>query len=1261
MPSIDNKSMRKSLFSKAITSVVAVLMLHTVTSCVNEKYDMSEDNLDLKVTVFQEGIALPIGSTGNITLESLYSQLDEDTKKMLKEMEGAYIFHMTDSQDLTEDIAGSLSDIGNIDAITFDEKFSFSLASIDLSFIDIEPTVMGPEVVDVTDRLKIPDLDKYLPEISENMSVSKAIPTITAEDLAIDLSSLDDQMHRDAEVAALDGQLGITDEFAESSLAQQEMNYDDIRQTLWNLGMHLPVMKESYEFEPYDLDIPVEIALPKIQEVRSIALHPDASFDLTFEIVNPLFTGGSITPELDVDLHEMFLIDKIRKEDGSWVEGEDFSDHVMDKFVLSPENGWKVSHRYHISALVIEDGDWTKEGEDLILRKTYHLNLAGTLVEKDLVTTLKHLHDFGHEPMKIKMEVVFNNLLVDDVQMVIDPIEVGDELELPIEVDPVSIPSLVKSIDFIDFKDEAPLNIDMQAVIPDACSTMDLTLKTFKVEFPEGIVIRRPAGSLGTYDETSRTLSYDGISLADGLDDEVIIDGMTLPEIVGGQLSYSGKVKVVAQAQVEGVLSSKKLMESAGGDVEVKVKADFAPELEDYRVTTDDYLYNVNVEPVHINESVDKSVGEFLEKTPVYVSLKQDVPGQNQKILINMDFPQHEVVKVVPLPGEGLKFDFPDMVHFTDATMKKYNINPSDNVVHYTGDVEIPRVMELEIDCVEVAVEKVGESGEYAIMDDLTVTGGICVKGTSLDKQDVDELIAMGIRVEFGAEVPRLAPDQFGMDEYKVTVDEKVALDKMEIELPDMIKSLEVNDLTLKDVYLELEVDASSITEIAGNVDMSMNLDLHLPSEIKVDGADQNNVLHISQDVNTDNKIVLDPVHVAGLDLSSLEIEDGKLTMDAKEVLVKGYVQLKNISIDVDKLEGKDLEVTIKGSLSSRGEDGKASDKIALDKINGHVGLEIDPITTTVDLSSLAETLNGDNMSLTIDLNTYWLTLDIETNLDVPVSGTLEIVPWYGGEPAKKEIRTIEMDPAKRVDDKYRFFVSNLDPSDPESGSRYEAYKDYGYINLDLISLLYHKEEGSKPMIADSLQVSVNAGVDSEKTCTIEPSKDYKFKFDYALGVPLELGEEFAFEYRDTIAALPDEAAMLLGYASVGLGGKVTSSFPLGMDLQIFPLDSNNDRIPLKEGDGKMKIASCNSKGEPVTTKLDFLISGKGSDLSDMKALELVFTVNSKDAAGVPFGPECFLNLSLSARIPEGVTADLREFINTDDNQDEQDNQDNEN
>lgn len=62
--------MGKSLFNEAITFVVALLMLQTVVSCVDEKYELSEDTIDTTVTVFQEGLCLPLGSTGKITLGS---------------------------------------------------------------------------------------------------------------------------------------------------------------------------------------------------------------------------------------------------------------------------------------------------------------------------------------------------------------------------------------------------------------------------------------------------------------------------------------------------------------------------------------------------------------------------------------------------------------------------------------------------------------------------------------------------------------------------------------------------------------------------------------------------------------------------------------------------------------------------------------------------------------------------------------------------------------------------------------------------------------------------------------------------------------------------------------------------------------------------------------------------------------------------------------------------------------------------------------
>ena len=75
--------MGKSLFNGAITCVVAFLTLVAVSSCVDEKFELAKDKLDLNVTVFQEGISIPLGSTEKIVLESLYEQLDSATRARL--------------------------------------------------------------------------------------------------------------------------------------------------------------------------------------------------------------------------------------------------------------------------------------------------------------------------------------------------------------------------------------------------------------------------------------------------------------------------------------------------------------------------------------------------------------------------------------------------------------------------------------------------------------------------------------------------------------------------------------------------------------------------------------------------------------------------------------------------------------------------------------------------------------------------------------------------------------------------------------------------------------------------------------------------------------------------------------------------------------------------------------------------------------------------------------------------------------------------
>ena len=74
--------MKRFFNKRATTSVVALSFLILAVSCVNKKYELSEEKINTEVTVFQEGVTIPLGSTAQITLESLVAMLDEETQKI---------------------------------------------------------------------------------------------------------------------------------------------------------------------------------------------------------------------------------------------------------------------------------------------------------------------------------------------------------------------------------------------------------------------------------------------------------------------------------------------------------------------------------------------------------------------------------------------------------------------------------------------------------------------------------------------------------------------------------------------------------------------------------------------------------------------------------------------------------------------------------------------------------------------------------------------------------------------------------------------------------------------------------------------------------------------------------------------------------------------------------------------------------------------------------------------------------------------------
>ena len=131
--------MNKTSFFRATMGFVASTLCVFLPSCVNEEYEMSEDTLDLEVTVFKEGVTLPLGSTEQIKLGDLLDMLDPEVAKYFEEnADGAYSVGMKGNYDLSENL-DFLKDVADLDGITLDNEFPFSFVDVDMSELSFGP------------------------------------------------------------------------------------------------------------------------------------------------------------------------------------------------------------------------------------------------------------------------------------------------------------------------------------------------------------------------------------------------------------------------------------------------------------------------------------------------------------------------------------------------------------------------------------------------------------------------------------------------------------------------------------------------------------------------------------------------------------------------------------------------------------------------------------------------------------------------------------------------------------------------------------------------------------------------------------------------------------------------------------------------------------------------------------------------------------------------------------------------------------------
>lgn len=1161
--------MNRFVFKFLLAPSASVLMLLSSVSCINQEYEISEDKIDLDVNLFQEGVAIPLGSTSEIKVDDLLSQLDDEYKEYFETMaDGTYSVSMSDEFDLSDSL-DILKETIEIEDVAMTQAFEFSLSDVDVSGVKIDPVDLVFEKK-LSESVTLPSFSDITIDGVYSYGSGLYEYALRPEDTKVDMEPLES----DCRIVSLPSGF---------EMPQPLINDKPIS---ISAGVSIPGIEMDI-ISSFDEEVDIDLRVPipdGIRSIKDIALDKNAKVRITVEMRQSLLVSGKIYPEMDIDLSDIFE-----------VRGAD-TGHIITDFAI-PAEGGTVSAEYGIKSIIFNEDEWNSDQGYLKLDKSVKISLAPRFDK--VTTTTEHIAECGYKETILDVKVEFVDFAIDNVTAEIDPISVDVNQEHVFDIAPITLPEGVRSIKNVSFADNSRMTLSLSAENLDKIDGLGLKIKTLELSLPEGMIVDGASGG---------KLVYSDVDLKEGFQEEIYIDGFTLPEPVDKVIALDGRFGVKAVAVAEGIISTDDIPVSESDDLKLKIDVEGKMEIADYSATIDGYSY-----PLEISQHFEEEVPETLQDMGEVVVY----PEGNPAIRIDVNLPE-TALPVKPL-GDGIKIMFPQMLKLKDVP-SEYNYDEERNVIVFK-DV-IPERIELPIDHIVLAPVMV--DGKCCISGDMSVSGTVGVDAGVINKQDVENLASAEVSIK--AHVPELVPSKFALDQYTSTIEQDFEVNLIEPGLiPEEIVS--VGRIELEDVYAEICLDASSLPSI-GNAGFELDLTIDFP-EILVLGEglrDESGLIHIRGGLDDDGMIRIDPIKIEALDLSDVDLRSEDALSGT--VKVNGSVRLTDAELDLDEWMGKNHSVTFEASISD----------IKISRITGKVDYSIDPVSRTIDLSQIRSSLKTDNIETVVDLAHVHLAVDLETNLAISALAKAELIPYYGNEPSTPISVDLEIDAARSSGEvkKTRYWLGNNEECCKEG---------YEFVKIPILELIRN--------IPDSIMVMLEAGTDAQEDIVLEPGADYVLKAAYAFDIPLTLGEDFRLEFRDTLSDIPSVVSTIFRGGNLVLTGEVESALPLELELNARLLDNNGRVIELAEDSGKQVISGCDLDGSAVKTDLNLKMAKKeGSDLPDISAVELHFVARSA-GYGAPLKKDAYVKAALQALVPDGVHVDLRDIINENEEEEE--------
>ena len=1108
--------------------------------------DYDIDKLDTEITLASEGLELPLGKTAPITIQDLLKGMDQEMITALEN--GTCAFRIGESFPLSDNLP-DMNSIISIPDVAFNNGFKIQIADFDSGAFSLNEASFNSDYGIDNSQL---NLDIDTPQLDQESFTALEIYKYAekANNLSVNLQDTDFQV-------------GVN---------MSGLYVGTIPPGNFPIGLTDPIaIEETNKNVTIKMD-PVE----GISDIKNIKLTPTSNLTIEISVANSFLTDGSFIPDISINLDNLMTL----QGTGSIIK-------LGSEFALSYSNNFTARKNYKVESINLDPNNWGPAG----FSQTNNVKVSGNVKLNEAYTTSEELNRFLANPnngqLQLNVTVKYDEIQIQSFSMDIDNIELPQTQTIPLNIDNIQIPQEVESVDKVQFND-ATSNVTFNMSLENLqnVSGLKVELQSLEIKFPEGLDVEGAVGG---------KLTYPAEDITNGFSKDITIKSLALPAPQGGTISYSGNIEVTATAKASGndVLSSS-IPNTADTDGIIRTKVNSTLAIQDYTVKVKAQSKEFDEQAFDFNYDIDAAIAEYGAVT-IY-------PKNDPAINIQIDIPS-TALSIKGSQDKGIIVKFPEFIHFKNVPS---NFDNTSNTLTIKG--ENPGTVNLPID--NLTIDPVKENDSYKIKGQVLISGEVVTDATTLHKTDIEEITAPDFKIRLTTTIPAMEAQDVSLVKFEKELKENFDITIFQKkDLPKEIIS--ISEAQLKDVQTNLDFTFSNLPEL--NTDIEVDASLTFPEVITLNQNDERvsgNTLNIKGIIDSKGKLLVDPVKIDKLDLSSYDFTSASDLTGKIEVTVK-FTAL-NPTADINSLGGNiDIDIDVK------------IPDIKFEKIVGRIDYDIDQFNQNIQLEGLPDFMKDENFVL--DFANPHLLLKVKSNLGIPVAADLILTPVYSGTdgtPISCKLN-LPASPDASSTITTNFWLANTDNGCPA---------DCIHIEADIRGLLQK--------IPDQFKLVLDAKTNSEMDGTIQPDSQYTLDVDYEFVAPFEFGDKTHIETEQIVEGLGADIGKLLRKNSLKIGGEITNTLPLQLLLSIELLDSEKNVIPMDEPCQQV-LKACASDGSASVTQVDLVLHKNDIDaMENLSALKLKYEVTSP-VSGISVKEDSYLQAVLTIALPEGYTIDF--------------------